>query len=164
MAEAIPAGSRTTEYLAFLASQGHARRLRRVRHRPGRVHPVLNRTSATRCCGRPAAAGGRFRGFGLGKTLQQLEIERLILAEHGGGRGLIVCPLGVRQEFARDAAVLGMETTFIRTAAEASRDGIYLTNYESVRDGKLDPRGSTWSRWMRRRCCAASAGPRRSAS
>ena len=33
----------------------------------------------------------------------QLELERLILAELGGGRGLIVCPLGVRQEFARDA-------------------------------------------------------------
>lgn len=73
-------------------------------------------------------------------TLQQLEIERLILGETGG-RGLIVCPLGIRQEFARDARLLGLETTFIRSAAEASRDGIYLTNYETIRDGKLDPRG-----------------------
>ena len=91
-----------------------------------------------------AVQGGRralFESFGLGKTLQQLEIERLILGKLGGGRGLIVCPLGVRQEFARDARLLGLETTFIRTAAEALWDGIYVTNYESVRDGKLDPRG-----------------------
>ena len=37
--------------------------------------------------------------------------------------------------------MLGVETTFIRSAAEAPRDGIYMTNYETVRDGKLDPRG-----------------------
>jgi len=56
-----------------------------------------------------------------------------------------VCPLGVRQEFTRDAGLLSLEPRFIRSAAEASAnpspDGIYLTNYESVRDGKLDPRG-----------------------
>jgi len=91
-----------------------------------------------------AVRGGRraiFASFGLGKTLMQLEAVRLILAKLGRGRGLIVCPLGVRQEFARDARLIGVETTFIRAAAEALWDGIYLTNYESVRDGKLDPRG-----------------------
>jgi hypothetical protein len=40
----------------------------------------------------------------------------------------------------RDARLLGLEPRFIRTVDEASTDGIYLTNYESVRDGKLDPR------------------------
>lgn len=74
-------------------------------------------------------------------TIQQLEIERLILSKLGSGRGLIVCPLGVRQEFARDAAMIGVETAFIRSVDEAKRDGIYVTNYESIRDGKLDPRG-----------------------
>jgi hypothetical protein len=82
-----------------------------------------------------------FESFGLGKTVQQLEILRLVLAKLGGGRGLIVCPLGVRQEFTRDAKLLGLEVRFIRTNAEAPADGIYITNYESVRDGKLDPRG-----------------------
>ena len=50
--------------------------------------------------------GGRrawFASFGLGKSLIQLEAVRLITAKLGSGRGLIVCPLGVRQEFARDA-------------------------------------------------------------
>jgi len=90
-----------------------------------------------------AVTGGRravFASFGLGKTLIQLEIVRLVLAKLGHGRGLIVLPLGVRQEFVRDARMLGLDVTFIRTAAEASTDGIYLTNYETVRDGKLDPR------------------------
>lgn len=87
-----------------------------------------------------AVRGGRralFESFGLGKTLQQLEILRLIL-DQVGGRGLIVCPLGVRQEFTRDAQLLGLEPRFIRRTAEASTDGIYLTNYESVRDGKVN--------------------------
>ena len=45
-----------------------------------------------------------FESFGLGKSLQQLELGRQVCA-HTGGRFLIVCPLGVRQEFARDAAL-----------------------------------------------------------
>lgn len=107
-----------------------------------------------------AVRGGRraiFAAFGLGKTLMQLEIVRLILAREGG-RGLIVLPLGVRQEFSRDAAMLGLRVHFIRSIDEADEieaqseafpterpglKGIYLTNYESVRDGKLDPRGFT---------------------
>src|SRR6266516_3084741 len=111
------------------------------------VHPALKPHQRDAVCW--AVRRGRaalFESFGLGKTIQQLEIVRLILAKVGGGsRGLIVCPLGVRQEFTRDATLLGLDVRFIRSAAEASADpspdGIYLTNYESVRDGKLDPRG-----------------------
>lgn len=92
-----------------------------------------------------ALAGGRraiFAAFGLGKSVMQLEILRII-TEREHGRGLIVCPLGVRQEFVRDAReILGWATPpkFIRSIGEASDTGIYLTNYETVRDGKLDPR------------------------
>lgn len=88
-----------------------------------------------------AVHGGRraiFASFGLGKSVMQLETVRLTLAR-AGGSGLIICPLGVRQEFARDASMLGIDVTFIRTADEMDGPGIYLTNYESVRDGKLDP-------------------------
>lgn len=88
-----------------------------------------------------AVARGRaalFEAFGLGKSVQQLEILRLIL-EKAGGRALIVCPLGVRQEFKRDAAMVDLEVTFVRHSAEVDAPGIYLTNYESVRDGRLDP-------------------------
>lgn len=86
-------------------------------------------------------AGGRracFASFGLGKTVIQLEACRLIL-ERVGGRGLIVMPLGVRQEFIRDAAMLGTPVTFVQRVAELHPTGIHLTNYETIREGKLDP-------------------------
>lgn len=88
------------------------------------------------------SAGGRraiFAKFGLGKSVIQLEIARLTLLKCGGKRALITAPLGVRQEFIRDAAMLGISITFIRRIEEAADTGIYLTNFETVRDGKLDP-------------------------
>jgi DNA modification methylase len=134
-----------------------------------------------------------FAQFGLGKSFMQLEIARLV-AKKTNGRFLIVCPLGVRQEFRRDAEKLGIRTKFIRRFEEVEEIGplvtpttghgsehswtdgerslasadtrqaaqtrsaeqkqgeirqgaerlggqcIYLTNYETIRDGKLDPR------------------------
>lgn len=88
-----------------------------------------------------AVLGGRraiFAAFGLGKSLMQLEIMHLI-GDHEGGKQLIICPLGVRQEFKRDAQLLGLEPVFVRRSEEVAGDGLYLTNYESVRDGRLDP-------------------------
>ncbi|MEV8518615.1 DNA methyltransferase [Dyella marensis] len=105
------------------------------------IHPLL--LPHQRAGVRWACEGGRralFEAFGLGKSAQQIEILRLA-RQHAGGAALIVVPLGVRQEFKRDAAMLGVETRFVRTSAEVEPafDGIYLTNYESVRDSKLDP-------------------------
>ncbi len=80
-----------------------------------------------------------FASFGLGKSLCQLEIARQVCAETGG-RFLIVAPLGVRQEFRRDAEKLGVGITFVRRIEDCAPTGIYLTNYETIRDGKLDPR------------------------
>ncbi len=92
-----------------------------------------------------AVHGGRraiFAAFGLGKTVVQLETIRLTL-EHAGGVGLIICPLGVRDEFQADAAMLGMPALpVIRTTEQAKAlpaGTIAITNYEPVRDGKLDP-------------------------
>lgn len=106
------------------------------------IHPILK--PHQRACVKWAVKGGNralFEAFGLGKSVQQVEIVRIIMAL-AGGLGLIVCPLGVRQEFRRDAAMLGVETQFIRRTDEINPEfkGIYLTNYESVRDGRLDPR------------------------
>jgi DNA modification methylase len=104
------------------------------------IHPLLK--PHQRACVRWALRGGRralFESFGLGKSVQQLEILRLVLVKLGGGRALIVAPLGVRQEFKRDAAMLGLTITFVRRSKEVKADGLYITNYESVRDGKLDP-------------------------
>jgi hypothetical protein len=87
--------------------------------------------------------GGRracFASFGLGKSVIQLEAVRITRAR-AGGKGLIVIPLGVRQEFTRDAAMLGIQVKFIRRIEEADQgdECIYMTNYETVRDGKLNP-------------------------
>jgi len=83
-----------------------------------------------------------FASFGLHKTVTQLEVVRCMLSRTGG-RGLIIAPLGVRQEFKNDAInILGWADglKFIRSIKEADETGIYITNYETVRDGKLDPR------------------------
>lgn len=91
-----------------------------------------------------AVRGGNralFESFGLGKSVQQLEIERLI-TEKEDGRGLIVCPLDVRLEFAHDAeTILGIKTRYVRNAADIRNadETILITNYERVRDGDIDP-------------------------
>ena len=92
-----------------------------------------------------AVKGGRraiFAAFGLGKSIIQLEILRLILAREGG-RALIVAPLGVRGEFIRDGRKLGVDVRFIRRTEEMEGDGVYVTNFESVRDGRLAVDGFT---------------------
>ena len=83
-----------------------------------------------------AVAGGRralFEAFGLGKTAQQLEWCRIITA-HSGGKALIICPLGVKQEFTEDARqLLSMEAPiYVKTMADvrACRASIMITNYE----------------------------------
>jgi DNA modification methylase len=102
------------------------------------IHPLLHRHQPDIV--QWAVKKGRaalFEKFGLGKTMQQLEILRL-LNKRDPGRYLIIAPLGVRGEFAKDAAKLGIEYAFIRKTEEVGGAGLYLTNYESVRDGKLD--------------------------
>ncbi|WP_024341014.1 DNA methyltransferase [Bradyrhizobium japonicum] len=94
-----------------------------------------------------AASGGRrgiFSSFGLHKTSAQIELARLALKR--GARPLIVVPLGVRHEFTEEAAVrftgeFAVNLVFVRSTSEldlARTDVIYLTNYESVRESKLD--------------------------
>lgn len=64
-------------------------------------------------------------------------------AAHEGGRALIVLPLGVKQEFTRDAVeLLGYEKPeYCRTMEEVeqSESEIVITNYERVRDGDIRP-------------------------
>lgn len=92
-----------------------------------------------------ALKGGRralFESFGLGKTVQELEFCHQAAA-HEGGRALIVLPLGVKQEFTRDAVeLLGYEKPeYCRTMEEVekSKSEIVITNYERVRDGDIRP-------------------------
>ena len=105
------------------------------------IHPIL--LPHQRAIVAWAVRGGRraiFAKFGLGKSIMQMETLRLILARTAG-RALIIAPLGVRGEFIRDGRdLLGIEVRFARRTSEIDPDwsGIYVTNYESVRDGKLD--------------------------
>lgn len=93
-----------------------------------------------------ALAGGRraiFARFGLGKSIMQLEILRHAIthpaSSAAGGRALVIAPLGVRGEFVRDGReLLDVDVRFVRRTEEVESPGIYVTNYESVRDGKLD--------------------------
>lgn len=94
-----------------------------------------------------ACKGGRralFESFGLGKTVQELEWCRLVI-KHNGGSALLVLPLGVRQEFKRDAQeIIGIAPPeYITHMDQVKKDGIYMTNYERVRDGDIDPKKFT---------------------
>ena len=99
-----------------------------------------------------AVHGGKralFESFGLGKTVQELEFCRIV-TEHEGGAALIILPLGVKQEFVRDAKTIlgwtGSQVPFyvrtmeeVETAVNTLGKRILLTNYERVRDGDIRP-------------------------
>lgn len=97
-----------------------------------------------------AVEGGRrglFESFGLHKTMQQLEIGRLV-TKKADSLGLIVVPLNVRREFIRDASLLNIPVDFCQSESDIDAAlkfhrtplgrPIILTNYESVREGKID--------------------------
>lgn len=93
-----------------------------------------------------ALRGGRrawFASFGLHKTATQLETMRVIwrLTKKPV---LIIAPLGVRREFFEDArkrftGEFAIDLRFVKSDAEIDGPAVYLTNYESVRDGKVSP-------------------------
>lgn len=92
---------------------------------PGEVHPIL--FPFQRDLVRWAVRKGRaalFADTGLGKTFMQLEWARLT-----GERTLILAPLSVARQTAREAAKLGIQVHYTRGAL---LDGISITNYEMV--------------------------------
>ncbi|HVL72545.1 MAG TPA: DNA methyltransferase [Beijerinckiaceae bacterium] len=107
------------------------------------VNPALK--PHTRLMVQWGLSGGRrawFASFGLHKTATQIEAMRLVAARTGRPT-LIVIPLGVRQEFFREVRLRfsgehAVDLRFVRTSAEVGQAGVYLTNYESVREGKID--------------------------
>jgi len=130
------------DYLAFLREKMPLATFDGFEVDDGEIHPMLK--PHQRAVVRWAVKGGNralFESFGLGKTIQQIEIVRLTHARCGG-KALIVCPLGVRQEFRRDGEKLGVRFQFVRRPEEMDPGcDFFLTNYESIRDGRLDPRG-----------------------
>lgn len=129
-------------YLDFLRTKIEVAPVSGFEVKDSEIHPALkpHQKDAVKW----ALHGGRralFESFGLGKTVQELEFCRQVL-RHEGGRALIVLPLGVRQEFKHDAVeILGIEEPkYITRMTEAGVDGVYMTNYERVRDGDIDPK------------------------
>jgi len=64
---------------------------------------------------------------GLGKTVMQLEWARL-----SGDTALVVAPLAVCEQTVREAAKLGIQTTYVRHGEQITGPGIWVTNYEMV--------------------------------
>jgi DNA modification methylase len=126
-------------YLAFLKSKFRFGKEAGFAVDRGAINPILRPHQIDMVeWGVRLGRAAYFASFGLGKSFIQLETLRLILLR-AGGRGLIVVPLGVRHEFRLDAEKLGIPVTFVRRSDEVGGSGIYLTNYESLRDGKIDP-------------------------
>ncbi len=153
-------------YLDFLRAKTRIAERRGLEVEDSEINPLLK--PHQRMMVRWALAGGcrgLFAAFGLGKSFMQIEFCRIVVARLGG-MGLITIPLGVRQEFIRDAHALATgdhpnvtaaqrkellawqagrpdripKLRFIRSIEDAVAGEIHLTNYETVRDGKLDPR------------------------
>lgn len=111
------------------------------------IHPSLfpHQRDTVKWC----AKGGRravFKSFGLGKTRDQLELMRLCIQSQSDNlhpKGIIICPLGVRHEFMREAKELGIDIQYVKTNEEvyAAETPFLITNYERVRDGQISIQG-----------------------
>jgi hypothetical protein len=135
-----------TDYQAFLREKIKLARFDGFEVDPAEINPALK--PHTRDIVRWGCLGGRraiFASFGLHKTATQIELMRLA-GVHRPGLRLITIPLGVRQEFFREVAErfkgdYAVDLRFIRQDSEIGDERtIYLTNYESIREGKLLPR------------------------
>lgn len=73
--------------------------------------------------GRPAI----WADTGLGKTRMQIEWCRMI-----GAQTLIVTTLAVATQTIEEARLIGVDATYVRSASEVTKPGIYVTNYEMV--------------------------------
>ena len=106
-------------YLEFLRSKIVLAKESGFELDPGEVNPGLKPHQRDAVVW--ALRGGRralFESFGLGKTVQEIEFCHQAV-RHDGGRALIVLPLGVRQEFARDAQkILGYPAPVYITSME----------------------------------------------
>lgn len=110
---------------------------------PEAINPALKPHSKDLV--RWAIQGGRraiFASFGLHKTITQLEIGSQLI-QRFNKPFLIVCPLGVSGEFKRDKRKFNIphEVTYITDTDDFAdaKVQIYLTNYERVRKGDIDP-------------------------
>jgi len=77
-----------------------------------------------------------FADAGMGKTRCQLAWAHAV-AEHTGGRVLILAPLAVAPQTVREGADVGVHVTPVRDPSQLPARGIVITNYEMAE--KFDP-------------------------
>ncbi len=73
-----------------------------------------------------------FADTGLGKTFMQLEWARLVAT-----RTLIIAPLSVARQTAREGKKIDIDVRYVRHASDIGGDGVFITNYEMVE--QFDP-------------------------
>ena len=134
---------RQKEYQAFLESKIAGTVQAGIDVSDDEIHPSLfpHQRDAVRW----ALLGGQraiFAAFGLGKTRMQMEMMRHV-HKHTKGRCLIICPLGVKQEFQQvEGPALGINNLRYVTSDQEVLDcdsPYMITNYERVRDGGINP-------------------------
>lgn len=116
------------EYADFLASKA------RIPDKPGRniydsdVHEILHgwQKELVQWAVRTSRAA-LWADTGMGKTMMQLEWARL-----SGQTSLIVAPLAVCQQTVREATKLGINAHYVRSGANITGPGVWVTNYEMV--------------------------------
>ena len=137
-----------TDYRQFLEAKVRLDRSNGFEVDPAEVNPQL--PGFTQAIVRWALKGGRraiFAKFGLHKTVTQIEIMRHLLKKRPGKPKLVIAPLNVRHEFRLDAERYftsdhAVDLRFVQSTHQIDDDRpLWLTNYESVREGKLDPTG-----------------------
>lgn len=82
-----------------------------------------------------AGCGAAFLDTGLGKTLVALEWGRIVSEHMGGMPVLMLAPLAVGQQHAREAAKFGIPARYVRLpdASEVTgSSGVIITNYERL--------------------------------
>lgn len=77
-----------------------------------------------------------FEDCGLGKTFQQLEWAKQVVA-HTNGKVLILAPLAVSLQTKREGAKLGIDVNVCRTQKDVI-NGINITNYEMIEHFNTD--------------------------
>lgn len=115
---------------------------------PGEMNPALK--PHARDIAKWMIRGGNracFASYGLHKTSIQLQVCESLLDAGQGDSALIVCPLGVRREFVKEQVARGFRRVPVYVATDdehaRARDAgatLFLTNYERIRNGQLDPR------------------------
>jgi hypothetical protein len=72
-----------------------------------------------------------FADTGLGKTLMQLSWAHEV-AQHTGGRVLVLAPLAVSDQTIEQGAQFGIDVKRVPHSGEMDSDGVWITNYERM--------------------------------